>query len=103
MDYFFKSKHALVDTYVKIGSEKFVKIVNRGDDVPEEVLEHITKKGVRFFYVKKLILRSVTVRLLIIYRKVFVKKGVEGNLTEQFTSIENVHAALKSLGLVRKF
>ena len=100
MDYFFKSKHALVDTYVKIGSEKFVKIVNRGDDVPEEVLEHITKKGVRFFYVKKVDFKEC-------YRSIIdnlsdrssSKKGVEGNLTEQFTSIENVHAALKSLGV----
>ena len=100
MDYFFKSKHALVDTYIKIGAEKFIKIVNRGDDVPEEILEHITKKGVRFFYVKKVdfkeCYRSIAESLS---GRLSTKKGVEGSLTEQFTSIENVHAALKSLGV----
>ncbi len=100
MDYFFKSKHALVDTYIKIGAEKFIKIVNRGDDVPEEVLEHITKKGVRFFYVKKVdfkeCYRSIVDSLS---ERSSTKKGVEGSLTEQFTSIENVHTALKSLGV----
>ncbi len=100
MDYFLKSKNALVDTYVKIGAEKFVKIVNRGEDVPEEVLEHVTKKGVRFFYVKKVDFKEC-------YRSIVdnlsegssTKRGVGGSLTEQFTSIENVHAALKSLGV----
>jgi len=100
MNYFFKSKHALVDTYVKIGAKKFIKIVNRGEDVPEEVLDHITKKGVRFFYVKKIDFKEC-------YRSIVEslsegssgKKGVGGSLTEQFSSIENVHAALKSLGV----
>mgnify|MGYP000931131662 CR=1 FL=1 len=69
IDYFFKSKQALVDTYVKIGKEKFVKIVNRGEDIPDEVMEHITNKGVRFFYVKK----------AVFYRKIpnFTKKNIK--------------------------
>ena len=58
MDYF-KSKHALVDTYIKI-ELKIIKIVNRGDDVPEEILS-ILQKGCSFFYVKKVDQRMLSI------------------------------------------
>ncbi|MEE2744743.1 MAG: HD domain-containing phosphohydrolase [Bdellovibrionota bacterium] len=98
INYFFKSKQALVDTYVKIGKEKFVKIVNRGEDIPDEVMEHITNKGVRFFYVKKVDFKECF-KSIILGISGGTKAGVEGNLSNQFDSVENVHTALKSLGV----
>jgi len=98
IDYFFKSKEALVDTFVKIGSNKFVKIVNRGDEVPEEVMDHIKSKGVRFFYVKKDDFKECFKSIIAGISKAS-GKGVVGSLTDQFSTVENLHAALSSLGV----
>ena len=51
LKFFYCYKNTLCDVYLRLGEEKFVKIVNSGDSITDDVLKNFENKNINSFYV----------------------------------------------------
>ncbi len=90
------------DAYIRLGENKFVKLINQGDMYPEEIIRKYAIKNVSKLYVKSVEypkLADAALRtLLALYQK---KKRVEGS-DAQIEALETIHEAMKSMGITEE-
>ncbi len=53
LKFFYSYENTLCDVYLRLGDEKFVKIVNSGDSITNDVLRNFENKNITSFYVLK--------------------------------------------------
>ncbi len=87
--YFFTGTRSLFDLYIKIGTNRFIKIITSGDPVDFIRLDNYLKKGARSFFVKDVSLRSYVDHC---------KKYLQASLLSSCLSTEDKLDATKSYG-----
>jgi HD-GYP domain-containing protein (c-di-GMP phosphodiesterase class II) len=98
---FLKYQKAISDVYILLGNNKFVKIINIGEENSVDILKKYHKKEVKYLYVKIDNLSVYLERSSEILLSAFANKPKDPKELQQLhrLSIENVTASLLALGI----
>jgi HD-GYP domain-containing protein (c-di-GMP phosphodiesterase class II) len=98
---FFQFNVAVVNIYLKLSQEKFVKIINEGELFTKDILEKYQKKNIKYLYIKNEdfhpFLEEITKTLLDFYNKKTLTENIQKEV--QLASLDNINISLKSIGL----
>ncbi len=97
----FKYQKSITDIYLLVGTDKFVKVINTGDENASEILNKYKDKKVKYLYVKRndleIYLEKSSEALLSAYAS--KPTNPENLLQLQLMSLENANASLTEIGI----
>ncbi|MCF8059432.1 MAG: hypothetical protein K9K67_09060 [Bacteriovoracaceae bacterium] len=93
------SKDSSFAIYLCLGPSKFVKIVNKGDDGLEEIVEEYAKRGVESLYIEREVFEGLQQEIEKSLSKNLESIGISEDLSERYDGLADALYDVKSLVL----